>query len=86
MTRNVQPGSAHGLTDVPAIGVGQTDVQHDCVDLVIYRPQRVCSVRGCQHLEMFLAQASGENVTKSVVVLDDQDAVDGHIVRLRTFP
>jgi hypothetical protein len=35
---------------------------------------------------VLLAQASGENVTKSVVVLDDQDAVDGHIVRLRTFP
>jgi hypothetical protein len=84
--RHIQPGSAHGLTDVPAIGVRQPDVQHDCVDLVINRPQRACSVRGCQHLEMLLAQASGENVTKSVVVLYDQDAVNGHAVRLRTFP
>jgi hypothetical protein len=34
---------------------------------------------------MLLAQAPGENVTKSMVVLYDQDAVNGHGVRLRSF-
>ena len=72
--RGLQPRRTHGLAHVPAVRVGQSDVEDDGIHPVVEGAQGAGPTGGGHDGEVLVAQSAGEHVAQPVVVLDDQDA------------
>jgi hypothetical protein len=64
---------AKGLTDVPAIGVGQTDIDYEDVNAVgpPKRPDRIVAVPGDQDVVVVHVQGIGQDTPNGFVVFTD---------------